>query len=1224
MTVPQRIGDYTIVDVLGRGGMGVVYRALHDDGTEAAVKTVRVASESTLESIRREVQTLRGLANPGVVAIRDHGVADGMPWYAMDLLHGATLRDRLRSWFPEPPLVKATTRDLLRLEATTHNLRTTRPAAPRDPLAPPPDAPPYSAATIATLFRDICEPLSYIHGQGVIHRDLSPVNIFLVGDRPVLFDFGLAAQFRIDSARDVLEVGGMLRGTVHYMAPEQARGEVVDARADIYALGCMLYEALTGRPPFLADSALDVVVMHLEQAPIPPRAIVPEVPAEFEDLVLRLLAKAPRDRIGYADDVATALERLGASPSTSEPASASRAYTYRPSLAGRTDLIAATDGLLARLVSSTGGSAALIGESGAGKTRLAAEIATRAQPLEIRVVTCECEPISASGDELRGAPLHPLRPLLRTVAGLCRDGGAHETERLLGPSGSVLAAYEPALAGLAPALAERLDPIAMRFRVLATLRDVLVALARDQKLLLVIDDLQWADDLTLAFLHSLGAGFLARAGVFVLVTVRGDEMTPDLMTALDALAATRFDVPRLDRAAIGSLVRDMLALEEDAPTLTDFVAARSEGNALFAAEYVRTAVDEGLLLRDRFGHWRVGQRDESYDRLPTPSSVQGLVERRLRSLSEPAREIAWTAATLGRSCAPEIVAEVAELTGEVARAAVTELIQRHVLEELPDGQLRFVHDRLREQAYEGLAAADRQRYHQRAGRVLEARYGAGTDLALHYAQLAYHHEAGGDLAAAADYLERAADHALTTAAFGEARTLLLHLQGLAVEAPSDRRARWSRQLGEACFALGDLGGCAAHLEQSLARLGRSLPSTRLGWTATVAGGISRQVWSRTLGRRRRARHDSRGVEAALAAARMTSCLFFHGDSLGVVGAALSAANLAERAGDGVPIAEIYGQLGYVAGIARLPGSRARTSRRRARPRPRRRIRSAWSRRSAPRPRFTSASAPGNPRGPRPRRRWRSPWSCAIRRRPRSRTPSWVISSSPPATTKRRIARRSCCTTRRTHARTPSTWRGASTRRPRGPLPRPARPGGPPARGRDGDARRPGGSRLARPVRRHARERPRPGRPTRACACDRRRDDRTDRVGPAAGVHDRRGLHRRGRCVPRAVAARRRLGRARRAPRGREPRPVRARVPDRRPRGRHARRRLLVAPRRASTRDPQPAPRPRARRAARDAVRPGDRAHRARGHPRRGGSRSRPFRARAVRTTRLRLARRDAR
>src|SRR5690606_12511146 len=116
-----------------------------------------------------------------------------------------------------------------------------------------------------------------------------------------------------------------------------------------------------------------------------------------------------------------------------------------------------------------------------------------------------------------------------------------------------------------------------------------------------------------------------------------------------------------------------------APTLTEFVAARSEGNPLFAAEYVRTAVDEGLLRRDIDGRWHIGTSDdESYDRLPTPGSVQELVLRRLHSLSPAARDMASAAATLGRTSPPEVLAEVAGMTGELARTSINELVHRYV------------------------------------------------------------------------------------------------------------------------------------------------------------------------------------------------------------------------------------------------------------------------------------------------------------------------------------------------------------------------------------------------------------------------------------------------------------------------------------------------------------------------------------------------------------------
>jgi serine/threonine protein kinase len=769
---PVQIGGYRIVDVLGRGGMGVVYRASDRGGGDLAVKTVRVATESTLASIRREIQTLRELRHPGVVAIRDHGLVDGVPWYAMDLLRGRTLRDDLRAWFPTlAAAADVPTVDTQRSPRATVDLRGPRgrlarasgpipaPGSPA-PLVPS-ETPRYSLVHIASLFRNICVPLAYVHGRGVIHRDLSPANVFLIGDEPVLFDFGLAAQFRTDSARDVLDVGGGMRGTAHYMAPEQARGEIVDARADLYAVGCMLYEALTGRPPFLGESPIAVALQHIEAAPMPPSHYVPGLPEVLDDLVMRLLAKAPRHRIGYAEDVAGVLERIGAEPAlvhglALEP----RSYTYRPGLAGRTQLIAAHDGFLDRVAAGTGGCVALIGESGVGKTRLAGEIATRAIDRDIRVITGECEPVGVARDERRAAPLHPLRPLLRAIADRCSHTPGL-SDRLLGGSAGLLAAYEPALAAFAPQPTEHLEPAAVRSRVLAALRDALAAVAGEVPLLLVLDDLHWADELTLAFLRSLGPDFLAERGVFVLATVRAEEATPELDAALAAIGATRLAVPRLDRAAIGAMVRDMLALDDDAPTLTEFVAERSEGNPLFAAEYIRAAVEEGVLHRDATGRWRLALRDtDSFEALPTPGSVLKLVHRRLSHLSDPARELTLAAAVLGRSCTPDVLAAVAAIDDEPARTAIAELIEHNVVEDLPDGGLRFVHDKLREQAYAELDPPGRRALHRRAAGALEAHYRDG-DLALHLSELARHWEIAGDPRRAARYLERAAEHALS-------------------------------------------------------------------------------------------------------------------------------------------------------------------------------------------------------------------------------------------------------------------------------------------------------------------------------------------------------------------------------------------------------------------------------------------------------------------------------
>ncbi|HEY0476383.1 MAG TPA: hypothetical protein VGD37_02615, partial [Kofleriaceae bacterium] len=336
------------------------------------------------------------------------------------------------------------------------------------------------------------------------------------------------------------------------------------------------------------------------------------------------------------------------------------------------------------------------------------------------------------------------------------------------------------------------------------------------------------------------------------------------------------------------------------------------------------AVDEGVLHRDAAGRWHLVPR-AGFAELSTPGSVQALVHYRLASLSDAARELALAAAVLGRSCAPDVLAAVAGIADEPARTAIAELIRRHIVEDGADGDLRFVHDKLREQALAELAEPIRRALHRRAAVALERRY-RDDGVALHLAQLARHWEIAGDLPRAADHLERAAEHALAGAAHGAARDLLRHLIALPVAVEVERRAGWERRLGEACFALGDLAGCAVHTKRSLAGLGRPMPSSRIGLVAAIAGGVARQVWSHALGPRLgRGDLPAAGprqpllIEAALAAARLTSFHYYNADSLGVIAAALSAANLAERAGSDVPIAEIYARLGYLAGLARLPG-----------------------------------------------------------------------------------------------------------------------------------------------------------------------------------------------------------------------------------------------------------------------------------------------------------------
>jgi len=400
--------------------MGVVYRAEHVlTGEVVALKTVRTSSPGHLDAIRREIHVLRRMRHPGIVGIIDTGSHGGLPWYAMELLTGHTLR----TWLAlgrgaEETLAPTATQPL------PGEIELPEPAPGAGP--PAGGVPLEARADALGILRSLCDALAFLHGEGIVHHDLKPANLFLRDDRtPVLVDFGLVARFGGAGGREGLGEGqGQDRGTVAYMAPEQIRGELVDARADLYALGCMLYEVLTGQPPFTGTPA-QVVGQHLESPSRPPSAFAPDVPPRLDALVAHLLAKDPAQRLGYADDVAAELDALGATPAGAMGGPAPRPYLYRPSLVARDQALAEIEAVLPGW-GAPSHVVLLAGPSGVGKTRLALELGQRAAARRVRVVRGECRSVRslrAGASTIAPPPLYPLRPLLQAIADHCRAEG---------------------------------------------------------------------------------------------------------------------------------------------------------------------------------------------------------------------------------------------------------------------------------------------------------------------------------------------------------------------------------------------------------------------------------------------------------------------------------------------------------------------------------------------------------------------------------------------------------------------------------------------------------------------------------------------------------------------------------------------------------------------------------------------------------------------------------
>ena len=270
-TFPRPFGPYDLEAELGRGGMGVVYLARHRTlGTHFALKVIRTSEFASPEEIRRffqEAQAASRLRHPHVVPVHDAGEVDGTPYLVMQYVPGETLASRMR----------------------------------RGPMNP---------REAVQLLIPVARAVASLHRNGIIHRDLKPGNLLIdENGGPHVTDFGLAKVFQVDDRRTAT---GTLLGTPAYMAPEQAWGRPGDisAACDVYSLGAILYELLTGRPPFPESNPLDQILRLRDSDPRPVRAIRRDLPIEVDQICMRCLEKTPAQRYHSADELADDLQRF--------------------------------------------------------------------------------------------------------------------------------------------------------------------------------------------------------------------------------------------------------------------------------------------------------------------------------------------------------------------------------------------------------------------------------------------------------------------------------------------------------------------------------------------------------------------------------------------------------------------------------------------------------------------------------------------------------------------------------------------------------------------------------------------------------------------------------------------------------------------------------------------------------------------------------------------------
>ena len=692
-------GRYEVQRFLGEGGKKRVYLALDtllDREVAFALIKTEGLDDVARARITREAQAMGRLGNhPHIVTVFDLGEENGQPYMVTELMAGGDV-ESLIDKSPERRL---------------------------------------TAARSVSIAQEVCRGLEYAHSRGVVHRDLKPGNVWLTGDGLAkIGDLGLAVV--LDRSR--LTQTAMIVGTVSYMPPEQAMGGEVSPQSDLYSLGAMLYEMVTGRPPFVGDDSMAVIGQHINTPPVAPTWHNPQCPRRLEALILRLLAKDPKDRPESAAAALTALEVIDTTPASPE----STQEALQPEAAPASDALAAIEymgmqremrELRAALEDALAGRGRLImlmGDAGIGKTRTAQELATYAGLRGAQILWGRC---------YRESGMPPYWPWIQVIRSYVQ---VRDDDRLRSEMGA--GAVE--IAGLVSEIRDRIPGLEQeaplgnleqtRFRLFDAITTFLKTASQQQPILVILDDLHWADQPTISLLQFL-ARELRGARLLLLGTYQDVEVSlrHPLSQALGELTRERLfqrvSLTGMTRVDVESFIE--AASGNPAPQeLVDMVFRQTEGNPLFVTEVLRDLLQEGALNEG------AAARDSGWS-VRIPQGVREVIGRRLDPLSEGSNQALTVAAVIGREFTLELLGHlVDDMSSNRLLEVVEEALAARVLEEMPQtvGRYRFTHALIQETLLEETSMTRRVRLHAVISEVMERLYGNNPQ--EHAAEIAHH------------------------------------------------------------------------------------------------------------------------------------------------------------------------------------------------------------------------------------------------------------------------------------------------------------------------------------------------------------------------------------------------------------------------------------------------------------------------------------------------------
>jgi eukaryotic-like serine/threonine-protein kinase len=787
---------YELVKPIGRGGFGVVFEAIdHAQGGRVALKVLRPNRTDQLYRFKREFRSLAELIHPNLVRLYELVARDQDVFFTMERIEGVGFLEYVRS---SPERARA-------------------------------------------AMRQLAAGLNALHRSGVLHRDVKPSNVMVDGGgRLVLLDFGLAVE--LAAKGETAE----LVGTPLYMSPEQCAQQPLTAASDWYAAGVMLYEALTGTPPF-AGTVMEMIARKQGEPPPPPSSLVASLPRDLDELCADLLSREP-ERRPSGEEV---LQRLAGDSGPLQLPQRDELFVGRE--AERTALQAAFE------ESARGRRtvAMVRGPSGIGKSTLLRRFID-----DVRKARPEAVILAGRCFERESVPYKALDAVVDELARHLRRLPDVESALVMPRESAALMQLFPVLADV-PAFQRSLtaatpgaDPSQLKSRGSAALRELLVRLADRRPLVVCVDDLQWGDVDSAVLLAELVRAPDPPAGCFVISFREEEATTSPLLSRLAQLTQTTLQGLPVSEVRLGSLP------DGDAQRLAEALLAESHGDAARAEAIARESGGNPFFVGELTRHTADGEL-----------ALSGLVQRRVERLDGPARRLLEVVAVAGRPIESDVAATVAQLRSELRDALATlraeRLVRARELER--EKLLESYHDRIREAVVGSMDKEQLQRLHLRLADTLERRGHVDPS------QIAPHFVDGGMPERALGYLVRAADKAASALAFDEAARLYqraLELQ-IQVEGSADlkleqalgeaqsacgrgldaartflriaprvderRRIDLQRRAAEELFANGHLDEGYQALGEALAALGLSVPSGHGGAVTRILGSRARQA-----------------------------------------------------------------------------------------------------------------------------------------------------------------------------------------------------------------------------------------------------------------------------------------------------------------------------------------------------------------------------------------------